>query len=699
MSDRPDNFDGATAFLNPPSERSTENAEATSPTVPPEADAQGVETQSVEAQSIVASSVAEASIEAPTEADTEVDPLIGQILASRYRITRLLGTGGMGAVYRAEHIHMRKAVALKVLHREMTAMPEIVARFEREAVAAARIEHPNVATATDFGRLDDGAFYLVLEFVEGQSLSKALELAGTFSPLRAVHVTRQIADALAAAHGAGVVHRDLKPDNVMLVEREGDRDFAKVLDFGIAKVHSGDDANDAGPALTQAGSVFGTPSYMSPEQAKGDAVDARSDLYTLGMILYELLSGDTAFAAPELIAILTKTLTEEPPPLPESVPVPLRDLVMKLLRKEPAERVQSAEELARELFAIERALSPLAAAPMSSGMLSPPRSDAPVATSLADSARSVQLKALATFGRARSELVPLLKRRVALGKRDVPLWMIAAPATALGVILTVAVATAGGKKEAAAPGGIAEQAKRIATAVFDPTLANLMDKARGGDREALGELRKRAEKEGGASEWTALGRGYAEIRHYSASAEAYGRALKADGALAKDKTLLTDVFAAAEDRDGYEKALDLALSDLGETGADLVYAVYKKNSGEAGMTSVVAYAKKLTQKDEFEKHASEALKVAVELDRARVCSDYKELLPQAIEHADTRSEKKLKSLNGQRGCGFLGVMDCYPCLRSKDGTELKDAIDAAGKREAPEFASAKSEKKSDTDEK
>jgi hypothetical protein len=438
---------------------------------------------------------------------------------------------------------------------------------------------------------------------------------------------------------------------------------------------------------------------MSPEQAKGDTVDARSDLYTLGMIVYELLSGETAFVAPELIAILTKTLTEEPPPLPASVPVPLRDLVMKLLRKDPAERIQTAEELARELWAIERALSPVVAPAVSSDLAPSPRSDAPVATSLAASARGVQLKARALFGRLLSDVVPLMKRRIVVGKRELPLWMIAGPATALGMVLTVAVATAGGKEEVAATDGIAEQAKRIATAVFDPTLAKLMDDARSGHREALGELRKRAEKEGGASEWTALGRGYAEIRHYSASAEAYGRALKADASLAKDKTLLADVFSAAEDRDGYEKALDLALGELGETGADLIYAVYKNNSGEAGMTSVVAYAKKLTQKDEFEKHASEALKVALELDRARVCSDYKELLPTAIEHGDARSEKKLKSLNGQRGCGFLGVMDCYPCLRSNNGSELKDAIEAAGKREAPVFASAKSEKKSDAGEK
>ncbi len=664
VSDPADPFDGATAFLNPApaSERSTEGAELASSVGP-----------------------------AVAESAAEVDPLVGQVLAGRYRIDRLLGTGGMGAVYRAEHVHMRKVMALKVLHREMTVMPEIVARFEREAVAAARIEHPNVATATDFGRLEDGAFYLVLEFVEGKSLSQALEEVGTFPPLRAVHVARQIAEALAAAHGAGVVHRDLKPDNVMLVEREGDRDFAKVLDFGIAKVQHGDDVADAAePVLTQAGSVFGTPSYMSPEQAKGDAVDARSDLYTLGMILYELLSGQTAFVANELIAILTKTLTEEAPPLPESVPLPLRELVMKLLRKEPGERIQTAEELARELGSLELSLS-AGASSTAAAVSALPESEAPVVASLAKRAANAQGRALAVLGEARVRLTELGRRRVALGGREVPLWCIAAPAVVLGMTLTFVVAAPGSEQEAKAAPGLAAEAKRLATAVFDPALAALLQKAQGGDREALAELRKRADKDGGAQEWFALGRGYAEIRHFSASAEAYGRALTADASLASNPRLLADLETAAEDRDGYEKALDVALAHLGERGADLVYGVYKSNSGAAGMTAVVAYAKKLTQKDEFEKNASEALKVALALEKARVCSDYKALLPLAVEHADQRSERKLKSLNATRGCGFLGVLDCYPCLRS--GSELKEAIEAAGKRQAPRSSTEKSSEK------
>jgi serine/threonine-protein kinase len=168
--------------------------------------------------------------------EPESEDLVGRTLVGRYKVDRLLGTGGMGAVYRAEHAQLRKAVAIKVLHREMTYLPEVVARFEREAVAAARIEHPNVAAATDFGRLDDGAFYLVLEYVEGRSLSKLIHERKALSTELALRITRQIADALAAAHAAGIVHRDLKPDNVMLVEKDGNPYWVKVLDFGIAKI-------------------------------------------------------------------------------------------------------------------------------------------------------------------------------------------------------------------------------------------------------------------------------------------------------------------------------------------------------------------------------------------------------------------------------------------------------------------------------
>ncbi|MEO7092411.1 MAG: serine/threonine-protein kinase, partial [Polyangiales bacterium] len=188
------------------------------------------------------------------------DPMIGSVIAGRYRVDRRLGEGGMGAVYLVEHTLMRKKLALKVLHREMCSQTEIVARFEREAMAAAHIDHPNVAGATDFGKLEDGSFYLVLEYVEGTSLRTIID-KGPMAPSRSVHVTVQILAALRRAHELGIVHRDLKPENILLFEKDGDPDFAKVLDFGIARVPIGSliSGGDSGPSLTRAGMVYGTP--------------------------------------------------------------------------------------------------------------------------------------------------------------------------------------------------------------------------------------------------------------------------------------------------------------------------------------------------------------------------------------------------------------------------------------------------------
>lgn len=301
----------------------------------------------------------------PSEGSDEVSPepgLEGQIIAERYRVEKLLGEGGMGAVYRAEHIHMRKTVALKVLHAEMTSVEEVVARFEREAVAAGRIAHPNVAAATDFGQLENGSFFLVLEYAEGQDLRHLLS-AGPLPPKRCIHITRQVAGALGAAHALTIIHRDLKPDNVMLVERDDDPDFVKVLDFGIAKVTLGDLKDQ--PALTRMGAVFGTPDYMSPEQALGQPVDHRSDIYALGVLMFEMLTGQTPFEDDDAMVVLANQITAPPPPLPEHVPAPLAALVQRMLSKDVEERPQSAAEVIEVLDSLGDPASHVAVPPPS----------------------------------------------------------------------------------------------------------------------------------------------------------------------------------------------------------------------------------------------------------------------------------------------------------------------------------------------
>ena len=274
--------------------------------------------------------------------------LVGAVVGGRYRIEALLGEGAMGAVFLAEHRLMRKKVALKVLHPQWSTVPDIVGRFEREAMAASRIEHPNVAAATDFGQLEDGAFFLVLEFVEGRTLRQEIAL-DSFSVPRTLHVLRQIASALVKAHGLGIVHRDLKPENVMLLERAGQEDFVKVLDFGIAKITAGDLERVSGPK-TEVGMVYGTPEYMAPEQAMGLDIDGRADLYALGVVAFELLTGLRPFHAENKLALLGMHVHADVPSMSDknpaaAIPPLVERFVARLLAKKPADRFADAKAL------------------------------------------------------------------------------------------------------------------------------------------------------------------------------------------------------------------------------------------------------------------------------------------------------------------------------------------------------------------
>jgi predicted Ser/Thr protein kinase len=288
------------------------------------------------------------------------DPLIGQTLDGRYRIERLLGEGGMGMVYKAVHTTLGKQLAIKVLRPEVSKNEEILLRFRQEAQSASQIGNPHIIDISDFGTLPDGSTYFVMEYLAGKSLTVAL-FEAKFSTARTIHVIKQLAGALGAAHEIGIVHRDLKPDNVQLIERGGQKDFVKVLDFGIAKV------GGSTSKLTQAGQVFGTPHYMSPEQCAGASVDQRTDIYAVGVMLYEMVCGKVPFDADNLMGILTKHLYENPVAPhdlapPADCPPALEAIVMKCLQKKPEQRYQSMAELAADLEAVERGQTPRATA-------------------------------------------------------------------------------------------------------------------------------------------------------------------------------------------------------------------------------------------------------------------------------------------------------------------------------------------------
>lgn len=279
--------------------------------------------------------------------ESDQNLLEGQVIDGRWRIEKKIGEGGMGSVYLGRQVNIDRPVAIKTLRREIGSSEEFVKRFELEARAAGRISNPHCVTIFESGKSEElgGLLYLVMEYLNGESLASRIE-RGRMNPRDAVKVGIEIAAGLAAAHDEGIVHRDLKPDNVFLVSTPGGEFHAKVLDFGIAKA-MGEDAK-----LTQSGVIIGTPYYMSPEQCTAQEVDERSDLYALGTILYEMLSGRTPFISPTPIAVLVEVVNKTPPTLLElGVPISpaINDFVMKLLSKAPADRPSSAMEVKRTL--------------------------------------------------------------------------------------------------------------------------------------------------------------------------------------------------------------------------------------------------------------------------------------------------------------------------------------------------------------
>jgi serine/threonine-protein kinase len=280
--------------------------------------------------------------------------LVGQVIADRYHVVKKLGEGGMGQVYLAEHVKMGRRSAIKVMNPSMVHDPDAVARFNREASNASRITHPNVCAIYDFGETPDGLIYLAMEFIEGEPLTDLLEREGALPVPRATAIFLQTAEALQAAHDLGIVHRDLKPDNIMLARRKDGVDVVKVVDFGIAKAVGGD---EAGQKVTKTGLVVGTPEFMSPEQLSGDKLDGRSDLYSLALVFYRMLSGKLPFEATTVQETMIKRLTDEPRPLAEArpdlaFPSALQPVLDTALARTPTDRYQTVAKFAADIAAV-----------------------------------------------------------------------------------------------------------------------------------------------------------------------------------------------------------------------------------------------------------------------------------------------------------------------------------------------------------
>ena len=281
------------------------------------------------------------------------------IVDGRYRLDSTLGRGGMGLVYRAHHVGLRRQVAVKILHPSLAASPEVRNRFEREALAVGKIDHPNCVSVYDSGRLPDGSLYLAMELLDGKSLADVLEQEGQIPPGRALHILAHILRGLSHIHQAGLIHRDIKPENIFLVRQGEDMDYAKILDFGIAKGMTANDLDD-GVKLTQAGMAFGTPIYMAPEQALGNPMDGRADLYAAAIMGYEMLAGQPPFYSDDKLEVMSMH-TARPVPAMRTrlikngrpIPSSIERLIVKGLTKKPGDRYATADIF---LAAVEAAL-------------------------------------------------------------------------------------------------------------------------------------------------------------------------------------------------------------------------------------------------------------------------------------------------------------------------------------------------------
>jgi serine/threonine-protein kinase len=580
-----------------------------------------------------------------------LDPLIGAVLGDRYQIVSRIGAGGMGAVYRAQHTTLKRDLAIKVLLPEFGGKDEFVRRFEREAESASRLGHPNIITVTDFGRTPEGLLFLAMEYLDGRSLTSVIR-EGPLAVARALGITRQILAGLNRAHGAGVVHRDLKPDNIMLIDRDGSRDFVKILDFGIAKLT---DPEPGREALTQAGMVFGTPEYLSPEQALGDNIDARADLYAMGVMLFEMLTGRRPFESEDKVRIISMHLSHPVPRLQAvnaaiQIPGPIEDVVMQSLEKQREHRFASASAL---LVALEEA-EQLSKAGDGDGR----PSNAMVASAPASS--SVGGGPTAESGRGvRAAAAPVRwKRPVVLGGA-----VLALGAAALVVayprdrarVTTVATARVPAPKQAPS-----ELAARIRV-VEGLLSAGEIVKARVALEQLLAESPRNARVR------YLLGRlAFADDRRAEGIAD-YREAIALDPGFRGDPVLIEHLGVALGDGKVADVALDLAIEKVGRPASELLVKVANGNNE---LRRRQRAARALEELGEGARVDLVMLRIS-ELRRAATCDEKKPLVVALGKSDDVRALPVLRAQRPRGGLeGLFGAETSSGCMKA----ELADAI-------------------------
>jgi serine/threonine-protein kinase len=552
-------------------------------------------------------------------AHERANALIGRVLSDRYHIIELVGMGAMGSVYRAEHMHMHTHVAVKVLHPEIEDFPELVSRFEREAVAGAHIHHPNVVTASDFGKFDGESRFLVLEFIRGTTLRHMMN-RGPMQPRRAAWIVRQVAAGLDAVHQKGIVHRDVKPKNVMILDdtrrttriKRGDpgaEDAVKLIDFGLAKVPVDElsmlarDVDSGRRSLTNAGVVMGTMGYLAPEAALGArAMVATSDLYALGVIFYEMLCGKPPFEGKDPVDIFTQHRSSALPPLAErnpevNVPPRIEAIVRRLLEKNPSDRYPSAKALMAEL-------DPLLAEPEDQLFAPAPPVAAPVATEpislpapTYDKRRALIIAGVAVFAVA---LVVIIA--ISAGTSD------ETSASASSASAAPAASSAAPKEPASAPRAV-DRVRAAADAKDDKAAVALLIALADGEPQVFAD--RAVQSEAAAVIETAVAHGVA-----------------------------TDPL------------FDRLTNKLGTDGIDVLYDLLVREqravdplarSGVAPPVGAGARARAILSRQEVRARASPAMRVAYELKYAS-CQHRPNWFPKAADEGDDRALEILRSM-------------------------------------------------------
>ena len=612
----------------------------------------------------------------PPDADLASE---GVLISERYRLEECLGQGAMGSVYRAEHVLMRKEVAVKLLRPEVVGQGEVVERFRREAQAAAHIDHPNICTATDFGEMDEG-FFLVMEYLEGHTLDVALVEDERFAIARALHIVALMCDAIQVAHDAGIVHRDLKPENVMLIERDGDPNFPKIMDFGVARVRIGEDEDAESARLTRAGMVYGTPHYMSPEQAAGAEIDERADIYSLGVMLYEMLTGSLPFYDTNPAKIMAMHMTEEPPSVrrecPQArIPRSLDRLVQQMLAKEPEDRPASAAAVKRELERIAESSDALTLGGLT-------REAAETGTeAIRNISREVKPGARRVAGffeglassagpRVSAAIDWALRHRAQLAVGFLLAFLAAAVVLPVFILLRSDVALTPEERRAEAQDLAGDRAAFLrsngATSVMD-TMAT------GDVEDAVSQLESLRARTGPNPHLAfLLGRAYADSGKWDKALAKYEFALAEDPRYASEDRLLEDIGAqlASDDASIRERAEGIVLSEIpgpvaNDMLADLAWSA-KDKAVRDGVRNTLESTGRIDALEDWQTFA-------MELRGAKGCKEHAKWIEKLAKTSNPAALAPLRfyAAKPKRGCGAFNAKDCYGCIRD----DLAEAIE------------------------